>query len=387
VAAEARYRWRWRAPPLVLDSALAVVVTALIVLGSIGEAYPSPENAVRGLVPPPWPAYLLVGAAGLVLVVRRRWPVAVWAVATALVMAYTALHTVNGAALLAPTLALYAVVAQRRLLVALACAVLTLPLSLVSWLLGPYGPEPVLPFEVAAAVAAGLAVRSRQAYVAEIRDRAERAERTREEEARRRVDAERLRIARELHDVVAHTMATINVQASAAAHVLTDPPPAAAEALAAIRSASKEGLRELRTILNVLRVSDEHDPTQPAPGLGQLDALVTGTSQAGLPTTVSVTGRLPELSSAVELAAYRIIQESLTNAIKHAGPATATVELRADGGRLHVTVTDTGRGDSGTGGGHGLAGMRERAAAVGGTLESGPGPRGGFRVTAVLPVP
>ena len=129
----------------------------------------------------------------------------------------------------------------------------------------------------------GIAVSNRRAFVASIQGRAE-------DEARRRVDEERLRIARELHDVVAHTMSTINVQASAAATVLTDRPDAAAEALQAIRTASKNGLRELRAILNVLRQADDADPTQPAPGLAQLDALVAGASQAGLPTTLSGTG-------------------------------------------------------------------------------------------------
>jgi signal transduction histidine kinase len=242
---------------------------------------------------------------------------------------------------------------------------------------------------VAAALFAGIAVANRNAYVDSIRDRAE-------QDARRRLDEERLRIARELHDVVAHTMATINVQAGVAAHVLPTRPEAAAESLQAIKTASKEGLRELRAILNVLRQADDADPTQPAPGTAQLEDLIAGARRAGLETTLTVTGDPVPLPAAVDLAAYRIIQESLTNTIRHAGPATAAVALGYASDELHIDVTDTGRGQpdtgrdqaviAGNGDGHGLAGMRERAAAVGGTVEAGPGPAGGFRVAARLPL-
>jgi signal transduction histidine kinase len=178
--------------------------------------------------------------------------------------------------------------------------------------------------------------------------------------------------------------------------VLKDRPDAAAEALQAIRAASKNGLRELRAILNVLRQADDADPTAPVPGLAQLDALIAGASQAGLPTTLAVTGKPVPLPAGVDLTAYRIIQESLTNAIRHAGPAKATVTLTYDGGRLLIEVADTGRGAPSlaardvTGGdqphtGHGLVGMRERAATAGGTLRAGPASGGGFTVTATLP--
>jgi signal transduction histidine kinase len=402
------WRWRWWRPPALFgDAVLAVAMTALIVLGSLGESYPTNQaDRVPGMVPPPWPGYLLVAAAGMALVWRRRRPVAVWAVTMAAVMAYSLLGWVYGAALLAPTIALYTAITfggiRRALLLGGASVVLLMGAGAV----GPFnsigGPVTVVPFEMAASVCLGLAMANRRAYVEEIRDRAERAERTREEEARRRVDVERLRIARELHDVVAHTMATINVQAAAASHLLTDPPPAVADALGAIRVASKDGLRELRTILNVLRAADEPDPTQPQPGLAQLDALVATTRRAGLPTTVRLDGALPHLPPAVDLAAYRIIQESLTNTLRHAGPATAAVELATVDGDLTFTITDTGHGaTTATGrpgvtgatggnaagiGGHGLAGMQERATSVGGTLEAGPAPGGGFRVAARLPL-
>jgi signal transduction histidine kinase len=175
-----------------------------------------------------------------------------------------------------------------------------------------------------------------------------------------------------------------------AAHVLSTRPEAAAEALQAIKAASKDGLRELRAILNVLRQADEAEPTQPAPGTAQLDALIAGARRAGLETTLTVTGEPVPLPAAVDLAAYRIVQESLTNTIRHAGPAAAAVSLSYHDDELRIDVADTGRGEPPGAArgkaGHGLAGMRERAAAVGGTVETGPWPGGGFRVAARLPL-
>jgi signal transduction histidine kinase len=333
----------------------------------------------------------------LVLAGRNRWPAGVLAVSTAAVSAYSLLGYVNGAALLAPVIALYYAATYLSFRRACAVAAATMTALLAATAANNPFPHPtgggfvLIPFLVAAALFAGTAVANRRAYVASIRDRAL-------EEARRRVDEERLRIARELHDVVAHTMATINVQAGAAAHVLPTQPGAAAEALQAIKAASKEGLRELRAILNVLRQADEADPTQPAPGTAQLETLVAGARRAGLDATLTVTGEPIPLPAAVDLAAYRIVQESLTNTIRHAGPASATVVLSYTDGELLVEVTDTGRGpagpaapgapgNGGTGTGHGLAGMRERAASVGGTVRTGAASGGGYQVVARLPVP
>jgi signal transduction histidine kinase len=387
---------RWWPSRRVWDGLGVATATALIVLGSLGEAYPTnPGDVVPGAVPPPWPMYLLVGAAGIALAWRRRWPIGIWVFTVVTVSVYSMLGYIYGAALIAPTIALYSAVSLGRTRRAVVLGTVSVVVLMVAGgLFGPYaplsGPVNVVPFEMLGAVGLGLAASSRRAYIAEIQDRAERAERSRDEEARRRVDTERLRIARELHDVVAHTMATINVQAAAAAHVLVDPPPEAAEAIAAIRSASKEGLRELRTILNVLRQADDRDTPQPTPGLGQLDLLVGTVRRAGLATEVRVSGELPPLPPAVDTAAYRIIQESLTNALRHAGPAIATVELEVRDGRVLLRVGDTGIGPQRRSGaaptGHGLVGMRERAASIGGTLEAGPGPGGGFEVRATLPV-
>jgi signal transduction histidine kinase len=243
-----------------------------------------------------------------------------------------------------------------------------------------------------AGAGSGFAVASRRAQIAQMRDRAEQAERTREEEAHRRVDAERLRIARELHDIVAHSMATINVQAGVAVHLLREQPDQvgqAVEALEAVRSISKEALGELRGILNLLRSSDEADPIAPVPGLSQLDDLVAMSARAGLATAVEVTGEPRRLPAAVDLTAYRVVQEALTNTLRHAGPARATVRLAYEPAELRVEVSDDGRGPNGSGSsdldGNGLRGMRERAEAVGGQVRTGPGDGGGFVVRAILP--
>jgi signal transduction histidine kinase len=376
----------------VRDAILAVLLTVLLMYGSYGEAHPSnPSDRLQfrnHAIPQPGAALLLVAVACLVLAWRRRYPVTVLVVSTAAVAAYSLLGFVNGAVLVAPILALYTVATRVSVRRALVAAVVTLGVLLtVTAANNPTGHISgggfdIIPFMVAAALFAGIAVANRNAYVASIRDRAE-------QDARRRLDEERLRIARELHDVVAHTMATINVQAGVAAHVLPTQPEAAAESLQAIKTASKQGLRELRAILNVLRQADDADPTQPAPGTAQLEDLIAGARRAGLETTFTVTGDPVPLPAAVDLAAYRIVQESLTNTIRHAGPATAAVSLGYAGDELSIEVTDTGRGPAvvaGNGGGHGLAGMRERAAAVGGTVEAGPGPAGGFRVAARLPL-
>jgi signal transduction histidine kinase len=410
--------WRWWRSPPVRDAVFAVVVTVVLLSGTYGEAHPgqvTDRTQFPGHVAPhpPPAAYLLVVVACLVLAWRRRRPVAVLVVSTAAVTAWTLLGYVNGAVLLAPTMALYAVATRVSVRRAIALGVATLAvLMTATGTRNPFGHISgggfyLIPALVAAALFGGIAVASRRDYVASIQARAEDA-------AQRRIDEERLRIARELHDVVAHTMATINVQAGAAIHVADERPGAAVEALRTIRGASKEGLRELRAILNVLRQADEADSTVPAPGLAQIDDLITSARSAGLATTLTVTGSGRPLPPEVDLAAYRIVQESLTNVIRHAGPAVATVSIGYTGTELRIEVADTGRGVTGpertgtestgpertgpertgtqstgtesTGGGHGLAGMRERAASVGGSVKAGPGAGGGFLVAARLPL-
>jgi signal transduction histidine kinase len=379
-------RW-WRAGAR--DVVYALAITVVTLGGAWGEAHPQQVSdrlpAGSAAAHTPDSAFALVALAGLVLAARLRWPRVVLAVSAGAVAVYSLLGYENGAAVLAPVVALYTLATRLSARRALAWGVLTtLVLMGATAAHNPFGPTGagfyLLPGLTAAATLGGIAVASRRAYIASIQDRAE-------ADARRTIDEERLRIARELHDVVAHTMATINVQAGAAAHVLRDRPDAAAEALATIKSVSKDGLRELRTILNVLRQADEADPTQPTPGIGQVHGLIDGAARAGLKTTLTVSGPVRPLPAAVDLAAYRIVQESLTNAIRHAGPATAAVTLTYADGELLVEVTDTGLDGAGLGstGGHGLIGMRERASSVGGSLAAGPGPDGGYRVAARLP--
>jgi len=373
------------------DTVSALIMTAVTLFGAYGEAHPnqSSDIVVKGHHVPYTPnaALLLVAAAALVLAERRRHPITVLAISVTAVSVYSLLGYVNGAALLSPTLALYAVSVAVPVREGLVAALVTLvALMTATGVSNPFGITGggffLIPALIAAAFFGGIAVSNRRAYVASIQARAE-------DEASRRVGEERLRIARELHDVVAHTMATINVQATAAAHVLTERPETAAAALQAIRVASKDGLRELRAILNVLRQADDAEPTAPAPGLAHLDTLVAGAVQAGLPTELRVSGEAAALPMPVDLAAYRIIQESLTNAIRHAGPATATVSLTYSDAELLIEVADNGRGAApiAATGGHGLIGMRERAAAAGGTMRAGSTPGGGYLVCARLPVP
>ncbi|WP_370376554.1 sensor histidine kinase [Catenulispora sp. GAS73] len=414
--------------PFFADLLYAAVLLTLTVLGSIGESHPTRGDSLPGWAVAPVAAYFLVGAASVALFWRYRNPLATLTATLVCTLTYTAFGYENGAALLNPMCALYTVVviawrpttpggsvrAVRTALIATGVTFTTL--AVVTAAHNPFGAIGgsfvLIPGEVAVAFFAGLAVANQRAYVDAIRQRAEDAERSREDEARRRVDAERLRIARELHDVVAHTMSTINLQAGVAVHVSRDSPDLpepVATALSTIRDASKNGLRELRAILAVLRQADDAEPsapTAPTPDLDGLPALLDTVRASGLPVTVEITGERCRLPAAVELAAYRIVQESLTNTLRHAGPANATVRIRYGDEDLDVCVTDdgvgagagagAGRGTSvGTestgsdtlhGSGHGLIGMRERALATGGTLQAHPGPVGGFLVRARLPL-
>ncbi|QMU75032.1 sensor histidine kinase [Streptacidiphilus sp. PB12-B1b] len=244
------------------------------------------------------------------------------------------------------------------------------------------------------AAAAGDAVRSRRAYIAAIKERAERAERTREEEARRRVAEDRIRIARELHDVVAHHIALINAQAGVAVHLADEIPAPVRAALEHIRDSSHDALQELKATVGLLRQSEDPSaPLEPAPGLDQLPELLASFARAGLHVTLEQVGGVRPLPPAVDLTAYRIVQESLTNVSKHAAVPTARLQLYFDADRLAIRIEDDGRTaplrsypGHGHGTGHGLTGMRERAAVVGGTLTAGRDPWGGFRVAADLPL-
>jgi signal transduction histidine kinase len=237
------------------------------------------------------------------------------------------------------------------------------------------------------------AVRNRRRYMEEVRERLQRAEADREREAARQVAEERLRIARELHDVMAHTIAAITVQAGLAIDVLDDSPAEARAALGAIRAASREAMAEVKATVGVLRSGDGvAAPLSPAPGLDQVDGLIAMAQGTGLRVEVVVIGDPRPLSAAVDTTAYRIVQESLTNVIRHARASLATVEIRYEPGALELVVADNGIGVDArfdtslpAGSGHGLRGMVERAAALGGWLKAGPQPSGGFLIEARLP--
>jgi signal transduction histidine kinase len=225
------------------------------------------------------------------------------------------------------------------------------------------------------------------------RIRAERVAATRASrqlDQRRQQSEERLRIARDLHDVIGHNISLINVQASMGLDLMDSQPEQARAALSAIKSASKEALAELRTMLTPLRGDDDVAPRSPAPGLDRLPELVELTRAAGLTVEVEVIGTARPLPADVQLAAYRIIQESLTNVARHAGRVRVTVRVTYEDANVHVEIDDDGTARSGgpaaIGTGSGIAGMRERATALGGYLSAGFRPRGGFRVSAYLPV-
>lgn len=387
---------RWlRAHPLALDGGLALAVLVCMVAGSFAEPN-GPHGPTFGTRTPEVRSALLMVVAAAALVYRRREPMAVLAVTGALSVVELVAGDPAAPVSMSAVIALYTVAARTDrpttwrvgLLTMAALTGAAMSFGTLPW----YAQENLGLFAwTGMAAAAGDAVRSRRAFIDAIRERAERAERTREEEAGRRVAEERLRIARDLHDVVAHHIALVNVQAGVAAHVMDRRPDQAKEALAHVREASRSALNELRATVGLLRQSgDPEAPTEPAPGLGVLTELVTTFRQAGLTVEVARADDGPAPPAAVDLAAYRIIQESLTNVRKHAGEdARAEVSVVRVGATLEVTVLDNGTAPAAPeddGGGHGLIGMRERVAALGGALTAGPRYGGGFRVQAILPL-
>jgi signal transduction histidine kinase len=238
----------------------------------------------------------------------------------------------------------------------------------------------------AAAFFLGTAMRNRRLYMEQLEERAVLLERERDEEARRAVADERLHIAQELHDVVAHSMGVIAVQAGVGAHVIDTDPVEAKKSLEAISRTSRSTLTELRRLLGVLR-EDRAAEYTPAPGLADLQSLVDDVASAGVDVTFTVEGQHGDVPPGVDFTAFRIVQEGLTNVLKHAGPARATVRVTYDPGAVRLEIADDGRGVNGraAGGGHGLLGMRERVALYGGSLDAAPRAGGGFRVVATLP--
>lgn len=236
----------------------------------------------------------------------------------------------------------------------------------------------------------GREVHRRRARMEQLEVRAERAEREREGEARRAVAEERARIARELHDVVAHQVTVMTIQADGASRVTADTDPRVATALSTIRETGQQALTEMRRVVGLLRTRDDETDLAPLPQLLDLDGLVDRVDAAGVPVDIAIGGVVRDLAEGVQLSAYRVIQESLTNTVRHGGPgASARVRVDYRDDDLLVLVEDDGRGaavePSTAGGGHGLVGMRERVNVLGGSFDAGPRQGGGFRVYATIP--
>ncbi|WP_133849343.1 sensor histidine kinase [Labedaea rhizosphaerae] len=336
------------------------------------------------------PAYRWVFTVCLLapLLWRRRAPLTVFAVVAAVAAVQWWLDVVALADIALPV-ALYGVASRdgRAWPVAGGAVVMEVGAVLAAQRWSPAGSEwtifVLLSGTTVAALATGLAVRTRAQYVAALVDRAARAERERDQLARIAVVTERGRIAREMHDIVAHTLSVMIALANGAAYTMDSEP---AKARSAVEQAARLGSTaqaEMRRLLGVLRV-EPADGSAPQPDTASLDDLLAAVRLAGLPTRFVVVGKAPQLAASAQLTIYRLVQEALTNVVRHAGPgATATVTLSWQDRRLNLEVVDDGHGGTGNPG-HGLTGMRERAALFGGELDAGSGPDGGWRVHAVL---
>ncbi|MEU8920614.1 histidine kinase [Kitasatospora sp. NPDC048545] len=344
---------------------------------------------------------LLVPLVPLPLVLRRRHPLAVlWTVLPAALLVRHQSQDIAYSAGVSVIVAAYSVAAYGRrpaaVLLSLPAATAALVLLFAEAKL-PHFPNGVIAVLVLVPVfAVAYELRMWRRRVDEGRERLSALEREQLAALRRAVELERARIARELHDVVTHNVSMMTIQAGAARKILDTAPDKAREAMAAVESGGRAAMTELRHVMGLLTIDSETggDPAadadlSPQPGLGRLDALVEGVRRAGLPVELAVRGEHRSVPPGVELAAYRVVQEALTNTVKHAGGAAAAVTVEYAPGRLTVDVTDTGGRPTGaatTGNGRGLLGLRERLAVYGGTLQTGPRPRGGYRVTALIPL-
>ncbi|UFQ14254.1 MULTISPECIES: sensor histidine kinase [Streptomyces] len=388
--------WRYGAPwwyPGARDGAgrlpwlTTVALTAFV---QIGSGFAGHGQSDRESLTPAARVLLLLATAALLF--RHRHPVPVAYAVAGLTLVYLGAGYPYGPVLLAVAVACFAAVVagHRRAAWGAVGALWAGHLLLAHWLFRwlppdgdgarPWGGEAVVAVWVVAIVAVSEVGRVRREQWAK-----ERAERARA--ARRRADEERLRMARELHDVLAHSISVINVQAGMGLALLDSDPEQARTALTTIKTASKEALGEVRQVLDTLRGPGEA-PRAPAPGLDRLPELVEQAGSAGLTVDVTTEGTRAKLPPGADLAAFRIVQEALTNVVRHSGSRHARVRVRREKAALTLRVDDDGpaTGAEAGGSGSGLAGMRERAAALGGTIEAGPRPDGGFRVTAVLPL-
>jgi signal transduction histidine kinase len=370
---------------LARDAAFAVVFAVLLPVITLVAARHYVEAGTRQ---PDALAAALAVAAALPLAFRRRYPATVMAVVFGITVVYFAIGYPNGPMWLPLVCALYTCAAYGHRTAAITAGLATA--GTIPWLgyLFRYAPLPSLgtfgrdiPWMLAV-LGAGEVVRA-------ARERAATAARGRAEEARSRATQERLRIARELHDSLGHYLSMISVQSAVALNLNDDLPEQARAALTAVKDASREGLRELRSALDVLRADDgEPGPRAPTLTLARLDDLVARTNAAGLRVRAQTEGEPRQLPFGVDVAAYRIVQEALTNVARHAGAASADVTVTYQEGDVTVQVDDDGTKPAGplSRTGSGIAGMRDRVAALGGELYAGPRPGGGFRVRARLPL-
>jgi signal transduction histidine kinase len=377
--------------------AVDVVLAALIGVASFADVASSNDLAGRETEVA---EYLLSAAGAFALIWRRIAPLTVLVAVTAVIstywlLGYTAFQSLLG------LFAFYSAAAhgvnrRRTWLTVAACIPVLIVVAAVSILDEPDGFDWAnavnITVYLTGAAAVGAVVRNRKRIFVDMEDRADRAETERQTVAQRAVARERNRIAREMHDVVAHGMSVITVQAGAAKEIVHADPDAAEQSLAEIEAVGRESLNEMRRMLGVLRSGDDDTSSfEPTPRLDDVLALVSHCNEAGVPTTLQVTGTQRELPAGVGLAVYRVVQEALTNVLKHAGtPARADVRLDFGETSLEIEVTDDGR-DAGnsapaTAGGQGLIGMSERVEAYGGELTTQPRTGGGYRVRAVLPI-
>jgi len=386
------------------EAAITGTAFALCLLGGVLQ------DDGRTLAAPSVAAYVIAVVSCAVLPLRHRAPLAAMAVTTAAGALAPSLDLLLSPLVVAPAvITAYSLTARTERHAVSAVSLTSVALLVASTpLLGALSWQDASRIGVVAAfpLVAGVlghSAHNRRAYLAAMKERAKRAEKSREGEARRRVAEERVRIARELHDLVAHQITLANAQATVAAHLFDARPEQTRKSLAELVETTAHALDELRVTVGLLRQSgDAAAPAEPAPGLARLPALLESFGSAGLQVTVHQQGTARPLPPGVDLTAYRIIQEALTNVTKHAGTSDAQVQLAWDDDDLTVTVADDGRGtattpapSAGPGAstltdrppGYGLIGMRERATAVGGRLSAGRRPEGGFLVSARLPLP
>ncbi|OPG12019.1 two-component sensor histidine kinase [Microbispora sp. GKU 823] len=341
------------------------------------------------------PGLLLLSAVLIVpLIWRRDHPREVFAVVAAVSFVQWLLDVIVLPANIAVLVAVYGVASRCTLRWALAAGAVAefgLLLAMLRWSNDTGRAWPSSSAFIVAVWIAGIYANTRRRYVEGLVERAERAERELDQQARIAAAAERARIARELHDVVAHNVSVMVVQADGAGYAIDGDPEQARRALQAISATGRQALAEMRRLVGVLR-QDAGSPAEeyaPQPGVAQLGDLVRQVRDSGLPTEFTVSGTAQTLPEGEQLAVYRIVQEALTNALKHGGPGTrAWVEMTYGRGEIELRISDDGRGAAAPRlvGGHGLIGMRERAAMYGGSVDAAPRPGGGFRVVVRIPI-